>query len=229
MNYLHFIPHVNRIDLTSIALNSVKNIWDRTIIIDNSNDITFGNNICNTYQFEFNIIKPIVPLNTAQTYNMMRIIGIQQNMDFISFMHNDCEVLTENGDLLLINHAIEQFSETNNKIGLVNYNTSTSENKGNDDLFCAYRTDMLKDVGEWDWLCFPFYFLDIDYFKRMNQKGWKTFTIKNLHCKHHNLCSTVKSDKVRWLSNPYFYVASDQLMNIKWNDYDGNWDNLKDD
>ena len=36
MNYLHFIPHVNRIDLTSIALNSVKNILDRTIVIDNS-------------------------------------------------------------------------------------------------------------------------------------------------------------------------------------------------
>lgn len=226
MNYLHFIPHVNRIDLTSIALNSVKNILHKTIVIDNSNDSSLSNFISKNNSFH--ILKPPVPLNTAQTFNLMRKIALEKKLDFITFMHNDCEVLTNYGDLMLVDCAMTLFSDNTNKIGFINYNNLSSDKQMNDDLFCAYRTDMLKDVGEWDWLCFPFYFLDNDYFKRMNQKGWKTFTIENLTCKHHSdAASTIKSDKIRKLINPYFYIASEQLMNIKWHDYNGDWSNLK--
>jgi len=227
MNYLHFIPHVNRIDLTSIALNSVKNILDRTIVIDNSYNSELST--LSSQKNKFHILSPPVPLTTAQTFNLMRKIAIEQNLDFITFMHNDCEVLTQNGDLMLIDCAKNLFSDNTNNIGFIRYNNTISDKRMNDDLFCAYKTDMLKNVGEWDWICFPFYFLDTDYFTRMNEKEWKTFTIENLECKHHSgSSSTAKSDKLRWLCNPYFYMISEQLMNIKWKDYHGNWDNLKD-
>lgn len=227
MNYLHFIPHVNRIDLTSIALNSVKNILDRTIVIDNSHNSELST--LSSKKNKFHILTPPVPLTTAQTFNLMRRIAIEQNLDFITFMHNDCEVLTQNGDLMLIDCAKNLFSNNTNNIGFIHYNNTISDKRMNDDLFCAYKTDMLKNVGEWDWICFPFYFLDTDYFARMNEKEWKTFTIENLECKHQSgSSSTTKSDKLRWLCNPYFYMISEQLMNIKWKDYHGNWDNLKD-
>jgi len=229
MNYLHFIPHVNRIDLTSIALNSVRNLWSSTVIIDNSSNSDEVISLSDKYNFQFNVLKPPVPLTTAQTYNLIRLIAIEKQLNFITFMHNDCEVLTENGDLMLVEEANEQFSNVFNRIGFINYNNVNSEQqRTNDDLFCAYKTDMLKDVGEWDWLCCPFYFLDNDYMRRMTIKQWRSYSMENLQCKHHNSCSTVKSDKLRKLINPAYFNVSKELMNIKWIDCDGNWDNLKD-
>jgi hypothetical protein len=230
MNYLHFIPHVNRIDLTSIALNSVKNLWDRTIIIDNSNNSKEILSLFDYHNFQFNILKPPVPLTTAQTYNLMRLIAIEQSVDFITFMHNDCEILTQNGDLMLIEESNEQFSNPFNRVGFINYNNTDSEQKHmNDDLFCSYNTNMLQDVGEWDWLCCPFYFLDNDYMRRMSVNGWKSYSMENLYCKHHNASSTIKADKLRKLINPIYFDVSKELMKIKWLEYNGNWDNLKDD
>jgi hypothetical protein len=227
MNYLHFIPHVNRIDLTSIALNSVRNLWSSTVIIDNSEQSEFSQ--FSSQKNQFHIITPPVPLNTAQTLNFIRKIAIEKQLDFITFMHNDCEVLTDNGDLMMLDCASTVFKE-NNEIGFIKYNNMINGTASNDDLFCAFKTEMLIDVGSWDWICFPYYFLDTDYFQRMTNKGWKTFTIDNLECKHHSDSNTtVKNDVIRKISNPYFYVASNQLMDIKWNDYYGNWDNLKDD
>lgn len=226
MNYLHFIPHVNRIDLTSIAINSVSNILHNTIIIDNSNDSEFTKFVSKNNKFH--VLTPPVPLSTSQTFNLIRKIAIERHLDFITFMHNDCEVITKYGDLMMIDCAKDLFSNQNNSVGFIHYNNTCSDKKQNDDLFCAFKTEMLVDVGEWDWICFPFYFMDTDYFRRMDKKGWRTFTIENLDCKHlEESANTIKADKLRWLSNPYSYIASEQLMNIKWNDYDGDWGNIK--
>ena len=105
MKFIHFIPHVNRPDLTLSALKSVPNLWPNTLLIDNSDDGSLAEYIGQNIEFGFMLIRPPVPLTTAQTYNWMRFIAINENTDFITFMHNDCEVMTENGDNILLEAA----------------------------------------------------------------------------------------------------------------------------
>jgi hypothetical protein len=218
MKYKHFIPHVNREDLTLKAVNSVSNLWEVTHIIDNTEDdrICLKDFLYKNTGFEFNILKPPVSLTTAQTYNWMRKIAIEQNLDFIMFMHNDCEILEQDGDISLLNKSIELYSE-DNKIGAVTICH---------DLFCSYSTKMLKDVGEWDYLCMPFYHLDIDFGLRFDKRGWKSFNIKMPFLHHNNASSTIKSNKLRGFVNEYYFVMSESLKNIKWNKYSGDWNNL---
>jgi GT2 family glycosyltransferase len=152
----------------------------------------------------------------------MRLIAINENTDFITFMHNDCEVITEGGDSLLVEAATTAFADTSQKIGWVHQDANENE-----DLFCAYKTSMLSDVGEWDWLCCPFYFLDIDFMKRVRKRGWTIQKTPGIMCKHHsNASSTIKSDKLRGFINPYYFSVSQNLMDFKWARLDGDWANL---
>lgn len=222
MHYLHFVPHVNRPDLTLTALRSVPKLWHKTIIIDNSIDHELQNLIETEIPVKIKIIKPSVPLTTAQTYNLIRKTAIQQHTDFITFMHNDCEVITPNGDRMLVDEAVKIFGDNTSKIGWIHQDASENE-----DLFCAYKTRMLTDVGEWDWLCFPFYYLDIDYIERVKRAGWTIQKTDGILCKHHsNASSTIKSDKLRNFINPLYFQVSQQLINVKWNKFDGDWKNI---
>jgi len=221
MKFLHFIPFVNRIDLTVLAINSCKNLGDNTILIDNSPDSILGPALKKQIDFDFTILIPSVPLTTAQTYNLIRKIGIEEKTDFITFMHNDCEILSTNGDSELVEESKKIFSDPESNIGWIHHSS-----KENEDLFCSYKTEMLIDVGEWDWLCFPFYYLDIDFIKRVRSKGWTVQPTASVICKHHNNASnTIKSDKLRAMINPYYFGMSETFMNIKWNQYSGNWPN----
>jgi GT2 family glycosyltransferase len=86
---------------------------------------------------------------------------------------------------------------------------------------------MLSDVGEWDWLCCPFYFLDIDFMKRVRKRGWTIAKTPGIMCRHHSdASSTIKSDKLRGLINPYYFSVSQNLMDFKWTRLDGDWSNL---
>ena len=221
MKFLHFIPHVNRFDLTLLAIKSVPNFWSNTIFIDNSQEGSLQNLLAQEINFNFSVLKPPVPLTTAQTYNWMRKIAIEQQTDFMCFMHNDCEVLTTEGDLLLLENAKKSFTNQS-KIGWIFQDAHDHE-----DLFCAYKTEMLIDVGEWDWLCFPFYYLDIDFSRRVKKNGWTLQRTPGIMCRHHgDASSTIKSDKLRGLINPYYFSVSQNLMDFKWTKLDGDWSNL---
>jgi hypothetical protein len=221
VKFIHFIPHVNRPDLTILALNSVKNLWENTIVINNSNE-NLKETLDSSLSYNFNVLEPSVPLTTAQTYNLIRKIGIKKETDFITFMHNDCELITKDGDILFLEKAKEKFIDTETRVGWL-YHDATE----NEDLFCAYRTDMLKDVGEWDWLSFPFYFLDIDFRRRVEKNAWTLEKVEGILCKHHSdASSTIKSDKLRNFINPYYFSVSSALMSIKWDKLDGDWSQL---
>ena len=221
MKYLHFIPYVNRFDLTLLAIKCVPNFWSNTIFIDNSAEGSLKNLLAKEIDFNFQVVKSPVPLTTAQTYNWIRKIGIEQETDCITFMHNDCEVLTPEGDLLLLENAKKSFTDQS-KTGWIHQDANENE-----DLFCSYRTSMLSDVGEWDWLCCPFYFLDIDFMKRVRKRGWTIAKTPGIMCRHHSdASSTIKSDKLRGLINPYYFSVSQNLMDFKWTRLDGDWSNL---
>ena len=72
-------------------------------------------------------------------------------------------------------------------------------------------------VGEWDWLRFPFYHLDADYYHRLREAGFPTVDIGGQDVLHHNGASnTIKNDPVRKLVNSLTFPVSNQLFKLKW-------------
>jgi hypothetical protein len=221
MKYINFIPCVNRFDLLTKAIKSVPNTWNNIRIIDNSEN-NLKDYLKKEIGFDFTVLEPPVPLTTAQTYNWIRKMAIKEELDYLMFMHNDSEVLTENGDLKLIEASEEEYSKQDSKVGAIHHN-----NDWDRDVFITYSVKMLKDIGEWDWLCMPFYWLDIDFNRRFEKHGW-TFKTIDVLCEHHcNASATIKSDKLRGLINGYYYSVSEVLMKIKWSRYSGDWRNLE--
>ena len=70
---------------------------------------------------------------------------------------------------------------------------------------------MLEDIGEWDALSFPFYYLDLDFFNRI-ETDWKVSTT-NLNIEHKNGGSnTLKNDIERQIVNGYYLEVSKTLF-----------------
>ena len=159
---------------------------------------------------KFKILETPVQLNTAQTYNFMRKHAIE-NVVMLFFMHDDCMVHDD------INGFIEKSLEimrSDSSVGCVY--VDDGEEYTCKDLLCCYRCGMLEDIGEWDALSFPFYYLDVDFFKRIELNNWLISPI-NLNIEHKNGGSnTLKNDIERQIVNGYYLEVSKTLFETKW-------------
>lgn len=201
MNFLHFIPHVNRPDLTAIAVAATKGtvVEGRVVILDNS----ATGEIANQYHlWGVEVRQATVPLTTAQTMNWIRKMAIEENLDCFGFQHNDGEPAPGTIDKLY-----ELASSASPSWGVL---------FSNYDVCCVFNTQAVIETGEWDWLRFPFYHLDNDYYYRLQLAGYPAMETW-LPCKHHNDASnTIKSDPLRRLVNEFTFSASAQLLQQKW-------------
>ena len=207
MKFLHFIPYVNRLDLLIKAINSVPKLQSKTILIDNSEDsqlVALRPNLAEL-QCVLRIEVPPVSLTTAQTYNMIAKIAIQENCDFYTFMHNDGEAGPGVDQALL--DKVQELMTTNPKWGVVFTHY---------DVFCAYNTAAIKDTGWWDQLRFPFYFLDNDYFNRMTDRGWQQINTSLPVTHHTGASSTIKADPVRAYVNNLLFPVCERMYRDKW-------------
>lgn len=203
MKFKHFIPHVNNKELTKLAFNSVKDILeDKIVIIDNSENLEIYNDRENW--LPATILMPSQPLTTAQTMNWIRQISIDEGLDVFGFQHNDAEPPIES-----VNKTYEEAkSRIDNQIkfGLI---------MGNHDFLCIFSVKATIDVGKWDWLYFPFYYLDNDYYERMLQKDYDIIYL-NLECKHHSKGqNTVNSDNRRRIYKDLTDPICETLLNEK--------------
>jgi hypothetical protein len=219
MKYINFIPCVNRFDLLAKAIKSVPNTWNNIRIIDNSEN-NLKDYLKKEVGFDFAVLEPPVPLTTAQTYNWIRKMAIEEELDYLMFMHNDTKVLTKDGDLKLIQASEEEYSKPDSRIGGIHHCSDTDP-----DVFITYSIKMLKEIGEWDWLCMPFYWLDIDFNRRVKKYNW-AFKPISVDVEHDN-SQTIKSNKLRNFINSYYWSVSQHLIQLKWSDYDGDWGNLE--
>lgn len=201
MKFAHFIPHVNRPDLTARALQSTLGTIaeGQTIILDNSAD---GEIVRDYVLWGVEIYRATVPLTTAQTMNWIRAIAIENEFDVFGFQHNDGEP-----PATTIDELYRIASARTEPWGLL---------FSNYDVCCVFNTAAVSAVGEWDWLRFPFYHLDNDYYHRLRLAGYPTIET-GLPCQHHNDASnTIKSDPKRRLVNDFYFPASAQLLHHKW-------------
>ena len=205
MKYKIYIPHTNKPAMIQECLDHLPDDISKDIIlIDNSKEKNL-----NKFKDEYQVLETQVQLNTAQTYNLMRQHAIE-NVDLLFFMHDDCIVHDDIG--AFIDKSLE-IMRSDSSVGCVY--VDDSEEYTCKDLLCCYRCGMLEDIGEWDALSFPFYYLDLDFFNRI-ETDWKVSTT-NLNIEHKNGGSnTLKNDIERQIVNGYYLEVSKTLFKTKW-------------
>jgi hypothetical protein len=125
-----------------------------------------------------------------ETQNIMRQYAIDNNYDYYCFMHNDGEVLDDTVERL-VKMAEEQTEKWS--VIFTNY-----------DVLCAYSTECVKAIGEWGDHKWPKeqhngYYLDNDYYRRMNNEWAKEQTLPNTNVLH-TASNTIKVEHeyVKW-------------------------------
>jgi hypothetical protein len=177
-----FIPVVNRFDLLQKAVNSVPdNLYDEYFIFNNS-----GKNLNDFIdKKQFTIINDN-QLSFKDTQNKMRLYAIENNYDYYSFMHNDAEILDDTADKL-----IQKADE------LINNNAQWGVIFTNYDVFCAFNTNCVKNIGEWGDDNWPTqksgYYLDVDYYRRMFLLNYLHFYIEH-NVSHNEWSNTIRDE-----------------------------------
>ena len=132
-------------------------------------------------------------------------------------MHDDCFV----PDALDFHDFIEQSLqelENNSTLGWV-YADNKKENCPKD-LLCCYRCDMLKEVGGWDALRYPFYYLDLDFKLKVEEKSWTIKSIEKNIIHENDGSNTIKSSAERSIINCYYLEVSRILFETEWEDWE---------
>lgn len=184
-----FIPVVNHIELLEKAIASVPaGIFDEYIIFNNtSSTLTID-----TLHFK------VMDLDERKTFrdtqNIMRQYALDNNYDYYCFMHNDGEVTDDSTVQRLVKMAEDQTDKWS--VIFTNY-----------DVLCAYSTECVKAIGEWGDFKWPReqhngYYLDNDYYRRMNFEWANEQTLPDSSVLHSEPSNTIKDpdEHIRWRS-----------------------------
>jgi len=201
-----FIPVVNNFHLLQKAVNSVpEKIYDEYFIFNNS--MKNLNTIIS--KKHFTIINEInKPLSFKDTQNKMRQYAIENNYDYYSFMHNDGEILDDSAYRLI--EKADYLIKNNERWGVIFTHY---------DVYCAYNTQCVKEIGEWGDPEWPEqksgYYLDCDYYNRITKFNYKKEQIKN-NVLHNTPSNTIKdvNEKRIWDSQR---SAVEKYYKKKWN------------
>ena len=205
-----FIPVVNNFNLLEKAINSVPdNIFDDYFIFNNSNQKI----PIDTKQFK--VIDRFGRLTFRQTQNAMREYAIINNYDYYCFMHNDGEIIDDTAERLI--QMADEYIKNNKKwsIILTNY-----------DVFCAYSTDCVDKIGKWGddkWLKTQQtgYFLDCDYYRRMQLSSYEKLQLPNSNVLHNIMSNTIRNEKEKYIWEQQCQIVKEHYFN-KWGGYPDN-------
>ena len=214
-NFIHFIPFVNCPELLERAVKSTIDIAEKGlgIVIDNRTNLSLPDpqsiiTACNAGDYYF-VYSPDVPLTTAQTMNLMKRLAAQKRCDFFTWIHGDGEITAGSG--LIFIDEVERRNAGKEKWGCIfTYY----------DVFCAFNVEACNETGDWDWLRFPYYFLDCDYYQRLKEAGYPCVVFSwqdKMTIVHHNGASnTIKNDPVRLKVNQYNFPICERLFKEKY-------------
>ena len=117
----------------------------------------------------------------------MRDYALKNDYDYYCFMHNDGEIGDDTAFRLL-----EKADE------LISKNVKWSVIFTHYDVFCAYSSRCVKEIGEWGDLSWPKaqqtgYYLDNDYYRRMELSLYRTIQLENTNVLHNEASNTIKN------------------------------------
>ncbi len=210
-DFIHFIGYVNAPHLFEKAVTSTIPAAKEGvgIIIDNRSDksVPSPNQIIEGKEAAecFSVLEPDVPLTFSQTMNLLIKVSIQKGAKFFTWIHADGEVT---GDSLNLIRTARQHIADGTKWGAI----FTCY-----DVYSAFSVEGWQATGEWDWLRFPFYFSDTDYYRRLEAAGYPYLNIGGEGVIHHNNASnTIKHDELRRMTNDYMFPVWKKLFDEKY-------------
>src|SRR5262249_43948240 len=183
MRYILGIPFVNRPDLLSLAVHSVRALHPNTVIIDNSE------HGLNQPDWPVRISRPPAPLTFSLSMNFLQQIAREAGCEILLFMHNDAEAVGDSAERLLA--IAREATEAGRRWGVIFTHYDT---------LAAFDMRMVCAVGRWD-TTLPQYFADNDYYRRVRLAGYETIDTGLPVIHHNNASSTVKSDSCLGLIN----------------------------
>ena len=209
--FIHFIGYVNCPELLEKAIASTIPVAREGmgVIIDNRSDrsLPAPHMLMEGKEAEqyFSVLEPDVPLTFAQTMNFLIKISAAANSKFFTWIHADGEVIGNSLELVL--HARQQIAD-GTKWGTI----FTLY-----DIYAAFSTEACLATGDWDWLRFPFYFCDNDYYHRLRTADYKIINIGGQGIIHHNEASnTIKNDPLRLMLNHHLFPVWEKLFKDKY-------------
>ncbi len=199
---LHFIPFVNNYSLLEKAYNSCRTFTGSVIILDNRDIITDERNPIELGISEnHSIIKMPVPLSTAQMMNYILFFAHSAGESHFTWQHSDAYYSPECLTKLWFN--VESIEDKNWGVIHTHY-----------DILCAYNTQALMSIGGWDYIRFPWYFLDNDIHIRLEKAGYQLY-IANVGEIIHEPSTTINTNTTRKRVNSLLFPICETLFNEK--------------
>jgi SAM-dependent methyltransferase len=168
VDYLAYIPYVNRPDLLDRAVASVPELWESLVVIDqscdglNSCDHPWMAKIAGVYR------SPFRSMSFSQMMNWAQAEAFDRRARYLVFMHNDAQCAA--GEALKV---LECARARRAGVVFTNY-----------DAFAVFNVAALRDIGPWD-ETFRWYFSDNDYYRRMQLRGWEHYLFGGDGVVHH--------------------------------------------
>jgi hypothetical protein len=192
-----FIPVVNHFNLLEKAINSVPDgLFDEYFVFNNS-----GGDIPIDIK-HFKLFDNVGRKTFRETQNIMRQYAIENACDYYCFMHNDGEVLDDTVQRLV---AMAESQTEPWSVIFTHY-----------DVLCAYSTECVKKIGLWGDFKWPKdqqngYYLDNDYYRRMNLQWAKEQQLPNTNVLHTEYSNTIRNPveqrlwetQIRYVENHY--------------------------
>ena len=197
------IPYVNRPELLSKALNSVRSMWPWTVLVDNSDT---GELVASQNSWPVPILRipGIAPLSLSQTMNFLQSLAVSRQYPAWFFMHSDAEAGPGVAERL-VNRA-RQALRKKKRWGVIFTHYDT---------FCSFNTQALSRVGLWD-VNLPQYFADNDYYYRLALKKYEKITLELKVIHHEGGSCTMKSDARRTFLNGITFSLYERYYAAKW-------------
>lgn len=151
---LYFIHGIDRKDYLHRAMNSIQEIWDRVVVINNSYT-PFEHPVCQVH-------KPDLNLHCTQMVNLIFKFARDAGCEFFMTMHDDAYCIEPWVIHKFIERVESEFA-AKPRLGLIYTNY---------DALAAYRMQMVDEVGDYD-QNFKNYGMDADYQIRMTMAGWE--------------------------------------------------------
>jgi hypothetical protein len=202
---MHFIPYVNSPELLKTSYESCKHIKD-VYIIDNREPYK-NNPSPEEVVGDCSVIVTSVHLSTAQIMNYMLQTAKVCGDQYFTWQHCDVsyapEIVSRFYDYLETVHSTDW--------GII-YTAY--------DWLAAYNVCNIDNVGGWDSLRFPWYFLDNDLSIRLYRAGYKLVSAPHFGEIHHSTSSTIRNDSERNHINSYLFPVSQRLLEDKYQGQD---------
>jgi hypothetical protein len=199
MNYRLFIPYVNTYELLIQCLESVADLEDLTTVIDNSPD-----GLVLPSDLSVEVYRPVVPLGFAQSMNLIQKLALTRDLSFYLFAHSDCICQNSVHQQIITTAKEEEVRRWGAIFTLY-------------DVFAAFNTKALNDVGTWDYESFPWYYSDNDYYRRIKLSGYEIIASPYGGVIHQNQGSnTIKNSSAREVVERMYNRAALEIYIKKW-------------